>query len=95
MSATTISSPPEVDSRVDIFEYNGTFKDYLDATKLKNTLFVLDKYRIRYVFFQRDTPLVYLLEHTGEWKIQYQDDSSVLLEAVVNFANCCRCSFYV
>ena len=69
-----------VDSRVDIFEYNGTFKDYLDATKLKNTLFVLDKYRIRYVFFQRDTPLVYFLQHTGEWKVQYQDDSSVLLE---------------
>jgi len=74
--------PVFVDSRVDIFEYSGAFEDYLDATHLKNSLSILDKYRIRYVFFQKDTPLVYLLEHTAEWKIDYQDDSSVLLERV-------------
>jgi hypothetical protein len=72
--------PVFVDSRVDIFEYDGTFKDYIDATHLKNSLSILDKYKIRYVFFQKDTPLVYLLEHTTGWKVDYQDDTSVLLE---------------
>ena len=74
--------PVLIDSRVDIFEYGGVFKDYLDATELKNTLAILDKYKIRYVLFERETPLVYLMQHTPGWKTDYQDASTVLIERV-------------
>ncbi|HEY0784399.1 MAG TPA: hypothetical protein VGD62_00920 [Acidobacteriaceae bacterium] len=72
--------PIFVDSRVDIFEYSGVFADYLAATRLQNTLAILDKYRIRYVLFAPDAPLVYLLQHTGGWTTLYHDPSAVLLE---------------
>jgi hypothetical protein len=74
------SIPVFVDSRVDIFEYNGTFKDYLDIIHIENTLALLDKYRIRYILFEPDTPLVYLVTHTGGWKVDYQRDNIILLE---------------
>jgi hypothetical protein len=72
--------PVLVDSRVDIFEYAGVFRDYLDAIRLKNTLFILDKYKIRYVLFEPDTPFVYFLQHNPGWKVDYQDASTILLE---------------
>jgi hypothetical protein len=72
--------PVFIDSRVDIFEYNGTFKDYLDIVRVKDSLALLDKYGIQYVFFERDTPLVYLLEHAGGWKIEYEQGNIVVLE---------------
>ena len=53
--------PVFVDSRVDIFEYNGTFRDYLDIIRLNDTLALLDRYRIRYVLYEKDSPLTYLL----------------------------------
>lgn len=75
--------PVFIDSRVDVFESNGVFRDYLDATRLRGTFQVLDKYRIRYVLFERNSPLSYLLEHTPGWKIDYQDSSSILFERSV------------
>jgi hypothetical protein len=74
--------PVFVDSRVDIFEYNGTFKDYLDIIRLHDSLSLLDKHDIRYVLFERDAPLVYMLEHTGAWRVEYEDETTVLLERV-------------
>ena len=68
------------DSRIDIFEYNGSFKDYLDIIRLTNPLALLDKYQIRYVLFESKSPLTYLLKVTGKWKVDYEDDTTVLLE---------------
>ncbi|ADW67532.1 hypothetical protein [Granulicella tundricola] len=73
-------TPVFIDSRVDIFEYNGTFKDYLDIVRLKDSLALLDRYQIRYVFFERDSPLIYLLKTTHHWKVDYEDNTSSLLE---------------
>ncbi|RXH54333.1 hypothetical protein GRAN_4629 [Granulicella sibirica] len=78
------SIPVFIDSRVDIFEYNGTFKDYLDIIRIKNTVSLLNKYNIEYVFFEKDTPLVYLLEHTGRWKADFDDGNVVLLERIAH-----------
>jgi hypothetical protein len=72
--------PVMIDPRADIFEYNGTFKDYLDAVELRGTNEVLKKYSIRYVLFERDTPLVSFLLQTPAWKIDYEDGTTVLLE---------------
>lgn len=72
--------PVMIDSRTDIFERKGVLRDYLDAIRIQNTFAVLDKYHIEYVLFQPDTPLVYLLRQSSDWKIDYQDKTAVLLE---------------
>ncbi len=72
--------PVFIDSRVDIFERRGTFQDYLDVLELKKTLAVLDKDRIRYVLFSRDSSLAYFLEQLPSWKIDYQDKTTILFE---------------
>jgi hypothetical protein len=72
--------PVMIDSRADIFEYNGTFKDYLDATALKGTNDVLNKYKIRYILFERDAPMISFLLQTPAWKVDYEDRTTILLE---------------
>jgi hypothetical protein len=79
--------PVMIDPRADIFEYNGTFKDYLDAVELRGTNEILKKYKIRYVLFERDTPLVSFLLQTPAWKIDYQDGTTVLLERTAAFSD--------
>jgi hypothetical protein len=72
--------PVFVDSRVDIFEYNGVFGDYLDVLDMKNALATLKKYDIRYVLFRRRSPLAYLLSNTSGWQQTYGDDTAVFFE---------------
>ncbi len=74
--------PVFIDSRVDIFERRGVFRDYLDAVALKNSLAVLDRDSVRYVLFDDGSPLTYLLRQSAGWKILYQDDVTVLFERV-------------
>ena len=74
--------PVFVDSRVDIFEYSGVFADYLDIMGLKNSLELLRKHQIRYVFYAREKALAYLLRNSPEWKIRYEDNTAVLFERV-------------
>jgi hypothetical protein len=69
-----------VDSRVDIFEYAGVLKDYLDVLGLKQSHAILDKYKIRNVLLSPDEALVYVLEHDPAWKEIYSDKVCVLLE---------------
>ncbi len=69
-----------LDSRVDIFEYSGVLKDYLDLLGLNQSEPILDKYNIRYVLFPPGEPLTYGLEHDPRWKVLYRDKISVLLE---------------
>ena len=76
--------PVFIDSRIDIYEYNGVFADYLDALGVKNTLEILDKYRIRYVLFKQESQVAYLLMHNPGWKIDYEDGTAVLLERAAN-----------
>lgn len=72
--------PVFIDSRIDIYEYNGVFADYLDALGIKNTLEILNKYHIRYVLFPRESAVAYLLMNNIGWKMRYQDQTTVLLE---------------
>jgi hypothetical protein len=82
-----------VDSRVDIFEYAGVLKDYLDLLGVDNGQrrpdALLDKHKIRYVLFppsESANPLhvggelVYVLEHDPHWKTLYKDKVCILLE---------------
>ena len=69
-----------VDTRADIFVYNGAFEDFLRATALNNSFEILDKYKIDYVFLQPKQPLDYLLEHSPAWHSIYADKVAVLFE---------------
>ena len=71
-----------IDSRVDVFEYAGVLKDYLDLLDLKDPFPILDKYRIRYVLFPPDELLTYALRHDTRWKVIFSGDVSVLFERV-------------
>src|SRR3989441_560692 len=74
-----------IDSRVDIYEYTGVLKDYLDLLNLSQSNSILDKYKIRYVLFPQpggysESALTYVLEHDSQWKVIYSDATTVLLE---------------
>ena len=69
-----------IDSRVDIFEYSGVLKDYLDILALNHSEELLNKYGIRYVLFPHGEPLAYVLQHDSRWKVRYSDRISVLFE---------------
>ena len=81
-----------IDSRVDIFEYAGVLKDYLDLmgadTLQHKPDGILDKYKIRYVLFPPSDStnplhtgggLVYVLQQDPHWKTIYKDKVCVLL----------------
>jgi hypothetical protein len=81
-----------VDSRVDIFEYAGVLKDYLDLLGVdaveRKPDSLLDKYKIEYVLFPPNDSanpllaggnLVYVLEHDSHWKVLYKDKVCELL----------------
>lgn len=67
-----------IDSRTDIFEYNGVLQDYLDIIRIKQPLAVLDRHRIDAVLFEQDTPLAYLLARTDGWRVVWSDAHTVL-----------------
>jgi len=69
-----------VDSRVDIFEYSGVLKDYLDLLALDDPQRILSRYNIHYVLFPPGEPLTYVLLHDPNWRVLYSDRISVLLE---------------
>ncbi len=69
-----------IDSRTDIFEYVGAFKDYLDTINIRNPLAVFRKYDVRYVMMSSKSAVAYLLENTGGWKMIYSDNVTKIFE---------------
>lgn len=82
-----------VDSRVDIFEYAGVLRDYLQLlgsdTLVRQLNPILQKYDIRYILFPpgnssnpnlAGSGLIYLLERDPHWTVAYQDKVCVLME---------------
>jgi len=69
-----------VDSRVDIFEYEGVLKDYLSVLMLNDPDAIIEKYRIQYVLFPPTEAYTYILERDSRWKVLYKDKVCVLLE---------------
>lgn len=72
--------PVFIDSRVDVFEYNGIVREYLDFANLKDPLERLDQERIRYVFLSTQAPVTYLLKRSPAWRVRYSDDVAILFE---------------
>jgi len=62
-----------IDSRVDIFEDEGVFKDYLDFIALENPNSIVDKYQIHYLLLSVKNPMVPFLQYDPRWKKTYRD----------------------
>lgn len=71
---------PFIDGRADIFIYNGSFDDHLNAALIENSFEILDKYRIDYALLEPSQPLSYLLQHSPAWRPIYSDKVAVLFE---------------
>ncbi len=70
------------DTRFDVFVHRGVMSDYLGATRLADTLAVLEKYRIRYVLQAKSAPMAYLLAHSAGWTTTYDDGQAVIFERI-------------
>jgi hypothetical protein len=73
---------PLIDTRTDIFIYNGVFDDYLRATANDPSFHILDKYQIDYVLLPPQRPLIYLLKQSPAWRPVYTDKVATLFERV-------------
>ena len=71
--------PVFVDSRNDIFEYNGVLRDYLAITDLRNSQELLDRYGVTYILFPKSTPLAYFLTSNRRWERLYEGSDSIIL----------------
>ena len=71
--------PVFMDSRIDIFDFNGVMADAMNAIRIRNSLAVLDRYQIGCVLLTTNAPLTYLLRNTSGWRVQYQDPTASLL----------------
>ena len=73
MEWTAPEFKPFIDSRADIFVYNGVLDEVRKVNGLEDPFGVLDKYRIDYVLVQRQRPLAYVLNHSTDWRAVYSD----------------------
>ena len=81
----TVTSPAQVffiDSRADIYEAKGIFRDYLDVITMKRSLEILDKHHVRYVIMPPDSPLTYLVKNVPGWKVVYSDKVTTITKRV-------------
>ena len=76
------SIKPFIDGRADIFIYNGTFADSIQAEFMEQPFEVLKKYNFDYVLFPPNKPLSYLLDHSTGWKVIYSDTVARLYQRV-------------
>jgi hypothetical protein len=67
-----------IDSRDDIFEFKGVFKDYLDIIDLNNSQELLDRYQVSYLLYPAGAPLSYFLSKSPSWECIYRDRQAVI-----------------
>jgi hypothetical protein len=71
---------PFIDTRLDIFMYNGAFADKVKITSLQAPFEMLDKHQFDYVLLKPDEPASYLLRHSTAWRPIYTDNVAVIFE---------------
>ncbi len=69
-----------IDSRADVFDHAGVFRDYIDFIGLDHPNRVLNKYQIRYVLFGAGDAVSELLRHDRNWKVIFSGPTSIMFE---------------
>ena len=77
-------APTFIDSRTDIFEYNGVLKDYLNVVKLSHSQEILDRHGVTYVLFLAGPALPYFLSKSSQWECIYGDSQAVIYRRLRN-----------
>jgi hypothetical protein len=72
-----------VDGRADIFEYNGSLKDFFDADVLRNSQEIMDRYQVNYVLYPADAAFTYYLSKMPQWNRIYGDAKAVIYRRAV------------
>lgn len=62
------NKPEFIDTRYDIFDFNGVLRPFLSAMYIHDTLGVFKKFNIDHVLFEKDSSMTYFLLHTTGWK---------------------------
>ncbi|ADW70954.1 hypothetical protein AciX9_4174 (plasmid) [Granulicella tundricola MP5ACTX9] len=70
--------PVFLDGRTDIFVHEGIMKDYASVLNANQVFEILDRYRITHVLFPRGGPFPYLLLHSPQWHLIYEDPQTQL-----------------
>ena len=73
ITVDNLGKPTFVDTRWDHFEHLGIMKDYIDIASCRDSLDLLNRYRIDHALLKKDSPLAYLLEHTTGWSIEQKE----------------------
>jgi hypothetical protein len=74
--------PVFIDTRTDVFEETGLYRQYFDLLSLKTRIESYNNGELRYVLLPPKSPLVNLLERLPTWRVEYQDDTSVLIHRI-------------
>lgn len=71
--------PVFIDGRTDLYEWSGTFDQFIQWTTLQNPPNeLLDKYGVNVCLLYSRSPMVRVLPLLGNWKVVYSDDRSVI-----------------
>lgn len=68
--------PTFLDTRVDTFEHHGVLLDFLRINALRDSLRLLDKYRIDHALIPADSSLSYLLERIPGWRVAMREGNA-------------------
>src|SRR5579864_372247 len=71
-----------IDSRTDIFEYNGILRDYVAISTLNHAQELLLRYRIAYILYPANSPLAHFLSQSLEWECVFRDSQAVIYKPI-------------
>jgi hypothetical protein len=74
--------PVFIDTRTDVFEETGLFRQYFDLLSLKTPIESYNRGELRYVLLPPTSPLSLLLSRLPTWRVEYRDDTAVLIHRI-------------
>jgi hypothetical protein len=74
--------PVFIDTRTDVFEETGLYRQYFDLLSLKTPIETYNHGELRYVLLPPRSPLALLLSRLPAWKVEYQDETAVLIHRI-------------
>jgi len=80
MEWNTPQLKPFIDTRLDVFMYNGAFDDKVKIGSLQAPFETFDKLNFKYLLLRPDDPVTYAVQHSPAWRPIYADKVAVLFE---------------
>src|SRR5579864_163473 len=73
-----------IDSRTDIFEYNGVLRDYVAISTINHPQELLDTYKVEFVVYAANSQLSYWLSKNPAWECIFRDPKAVIFRRSPN-----------